>query len=108
MMTRDCVKEKVLRIIIVDNLPFSFMENGELIELLKDVYLDCPPPSRKAIVDYLKSKATLTRLEMKEKLAQLDFPKLVSHWIFGLLIAISHSWVISPLAGDCFCDRKFS
>jgi len=71
-MTRDRVKEKVLRIIIAGNLPFSFAENGELVDLLKDAYPDCPPPSRKAIVDYLKSKATLTRLEMKEKLAQLD------------------------------------
>jgi|SRR5437667_10128666 len=72
VMTRDRVKEKVLRIIIAGNLPFSFAENGELVDLLKDAYPDCPPPSRKAIVDYLKSKATLTRLEMKEKLAQLD------------------------------------
>jgi hypothetical protein len=70
--SRDGVKERVLRIIISGNLPFSFADNIELLELLKDAYPDLPPPNRKAIVELLKSKATLSRHEMKVRLAALD------------------------------------
>ena len=70
--SRDGVKERVLRIIISGNLPFSFVDNIELLELLKDAYPDLPPPNRKAIVELLKSKATLSRHEMKVRLAALD------------------------------------
>src|SRR5436190_11794115 len=72
VMMMDRLKEKVLRIIIYINLPFSHADNPEFVELLKDAYPDCSPPSRKAIVEYLKSKATLTKLELKELLSQLD------------------------------------
>ena len=70
--TRDRIKEKVLRIIISGNLSFSFAENADFIDLLKDAYPDCTPPNRKAVVDYLKAKATLTRHELQGELAQLD------------------------------------
>jgi hypothetical protein len=70
--TRDRIKEKVLRIIISGNLSFSFAENADFVDLLKDAYPDSDPPTRKAVVDYLKAKATLTRHELIEELAALD------------------------------------
>jgi len=70
--TRDLIKERVLRIIIAGNLPFSFAENDEFVDLLKDAYPDCPPPNRRAIVEYLKAKATLTRHKLKTMLGELD------------------------------------
>ena len=72
VMTTDRMKEKILRIIIDGNLAFSLAENPEFVDLLKDAYPDCPPPTRKTIVEYLKSKATLTKLELKEVFSQLD------------------------------------
>ena len=72
VMTCDRVKEKVLRIIIAGNLPFSIAEPGEFVDLLNDAYPDCPPPTRKAIMDHLKAKAMLTKLKLKESLAKND------------------------------------
>ena len=71
-MTRDKLKEKVLRIIITGNLSFSFAENPEFVDLLNDAYADCPAPTRKTIVEYLRSKATLTKDELRAQLATLD------------------------------------
>ena len=72
VMGRDRLKEKVLRVVISGNLPFSFCENLEFIDLLNDAYPDCPTPTRKTLVDYLHSKATLTKVELKALLAKLD------------------------------------
>ena len=69
---RDRLKERVLRIIISGNLPFNFAENGEFIDLLNDPYPDCPAPTRKTVVDYLYSKSTLTKLELRDLLGKLD------------------------------------
>ncbi len=71
-MTPNQLKEKVLRIIIVGNLSFSHAENPEFVELLNDAYPDCPAPTRKTIVDYLHSKATVTKGELRAQLATLD------------------------------------
>jgi hypothetical protein len=70
VMTSSRLKEKVLRIIIAGNLPFSFAEHAEFKSLLHDAYPDCQPPSRKTIVDYLKSKASFTKLELKKLLGR--------------------------------------
>ena len=72
VMSRDCLKERVLRVIISGNLPFSFAENGEFINLLNDAYPECPAPTRKTIVDYLHSKSTLTKVELKDLLSKMD------------------------------------
>src|SRR5216117_3531620 len=50
----------------------SLAENPEFVEHIKDAYFDWPPLSHKTIADYLKSKATLTKLELEETLSQLD------------------------------------
>jgi len=71
-MTNDFLCEKVLRIIIAGNLPFYHAENTELVEHLKDAYPDCTPPSRKAVMDLLKTKAARARRELVEKLSQVD------------------------------------
>jgi hypothetical protein len=71
IMTKDRLKEKVLRIIIAGNLPFSFAEQPEFQELLRDAYPDCLPlPNRKTMTEYLKSKATVTKLDLKDRLAK--------------------------------------
>ena len=71
-MSWDRLKERVLRIIISDNLPFSFAENGEFINLLNDAYPECPAPMCKTVVDYLHSKSTLTKIELRDLLGKLD------------------------------------
>jgi len=65
VMTDDRVKDKILRIIISGNLPFSFVENAEFIDLLKDAYPKLSNPTRKSLVNYLNSKATYTKEELK-------------------------------------------
>lgn len=72
VMSRDRLKERVLRIIISGNLPFSFAENGEFVDLLNDAYPDCPAPTRKTVVEYLHSKSTLTKVELRDLLSKLD------------------------------------
>ena len=59
--TSDRVKDKILRIIISGNLPFSFVENVEFADLVKDAYPNCGMVTRKTVVDYLRSKATCTK-----------------------------------------------
>jgi hypothetical protein len=72
VMSRDCLKERVLCIIISGNLPFSFAENGEFVDLLNDAFPDCPVPTRKTVVKYLHSKSTLTKVELRDILRKLD------------------------------------
>ena len=72
VMSRDRLKERVLRIIIAGNLSFSFAENPEFVDLLKDAYPDMPAPTRKTVVDFLHAKATLTKAELKELISKLD------------------------------------
>jgi hypothetical protein len=69
-MNSERLKEVVLRIIIAGNLPFSFAELPEFISLLHDAYPDCTPANRKTMTAYLKAKAVLTKLELKEKLGR--------------------------------------
>jgi len=55
VMSRDRLKEKVLRIIVSGNLPFAFADNVEFQSLLKDAYPDCSAPTRKTAKEYLQS-----------------------------------------------------
>jgi hypothetical protein len=71
VITKDRLKEKVLRIIVAGNLPFSFAEQPEFQQLLTDAYPDCNPlPNRKTMTEYLKSKATATKLDLKDRLVK--------------------------------------
>jgi len=67
VMTDDRVKDRILRIIVSGNLPFSFVENAEFIDLLKDAYPKLSTPTRRSLVNYLNSKATLTKDEVKQR-----------------------------------------
>lgn len=67
VMTEGRIKDKVLRIIVSGNLPFSFAENAEFVDLLKDAYPRLSAPTRKSLVNYLGSKATLTKEEVKQR-----------------------------------------
>ena len=69
VMSQNRLKERVLRIIVSGNLPFSFADNVELRALLKDAYLDCPLLNRKVVRDYLKSWADEAVSMVKAKLA---------------------------------------
>ena len=69
-MNSERLKEAVLRIIIARNLPFSFAELPEFQALLRDAYPDCTPASRKTMMEYLKAKAVLTKLELKDTLTK--------------------------------------
>lgn len=72
VMTNDDLKEKVLRIIIAGNLSFSHAENPEFVETLKDAYPDCILPSRKTIVELLKTKAEMAKQDLVTKLSHAD------------------------------------
>jgi len=72
VMTNDFLCEKVLRIIIAGNLPFYHAENAELVDHLKDAYPDCTPPTRKAVMDLLKTNVARARMELVEKLSRVD------------------------------------
>lgn len=72
VMTTELLCEKVLRIIVAGNLAFAQAENAELVDLLKDSYPDCTPPSRKAVVDLLHRSATAARRDISNKLMDLD------------------------------------
>jgi len=69
VMSRDRLKERVLRIIVSGNLPLSFADNTELRALLKDAYPDCSPPNRKSAHEYLQSRSDATVADIKAKLA---------------------------------------
>lgn len=68
VMTSLLLKERVLRILISGNLPFAFVENSELISLMRDAYPSCEMPSRKTMVDYLSIKAQETKSELRDML----------------------------------------
>ena len=68
VMSRDRLKERVLRIIVSGNLPLSFADNTELRALLKDAYPDCSPPNRKSAHEYLQSRSDATVADIKAKL----------------------------------------
>jgi hypothetical protein len=104
--TRDRVKEKVLRIIISGNLSFSFAENDEFVDLLKDAYPDCTPPNRRAIVEYLKSKATLTRHELKAKLGELDSKVSIALDIWTTRTNLAFLGMSSPGCQFWFSSRE--
>jgi hypothetical protein len=72
VMSRDLLKERVLRIVVSGNLPFSFVDNVELRALLKDAYPDCPLPNRKAAREYLQSRADAAVSRIQAKLAAND------------------------------------
>jgi hypothetical protein len=72
VMTSAILKEKLLRIIISGNLPFSFVGNNELHTVLKQAYPDCMILTRKTLVDYLSVKARVTQLELKKELMAND------------------------------------
>ena len=63
VMTADRIKDRILRIIVSGSLPFAFVENVEFVDLVKDAYPNCPVPTRRALVDHLKSKATCSKKE---------------------------------------------
>ena len=69
VMSRDRLKDRVLRIIVSGNLPLSFADNTELRALLKDAYPDCSPPNRKSAQEYLQSRSDATVADIKAKLA---------------------------------------
>lgn len=69
VMSRDRLKERVLRIIVSGNLPFSFADNADLRTLLKDAYPDCPLPNRKSTHEYLQSRSDAALRDIKAKLA---------------------------------------
>jgi hypothetical protein len=73
VMTRERLKEKVLRIIVSGNLPFAFVENAEFQSLCADAYPDCIPlPNRRTMRDYLKAKAEESKAQLKERLRNND------------------------------------
>ena len=97
VMSRDRLKEKVLRVIVSGNLPFAFADNVEFQSLLKDAYPDCPAPTRKSAKDYLQSRADGTREDLKAKLAIND--SKVSLVLDAWTTRSSHSFLgtVSPL-----------
>jgi len=109
VMSHDRLKEKVLRIIISGNLSFSFAENPEFVDLLNDAFPDCPAPTRKTVVDYLRSKATLTKAELAELLAKPDSHVSLALDIWVTRTGLAFLGVTSPEAsfvGDFHCNVK--
>jgi len=72
VMTSELLREKALRIVIAGNQSFSQVENPEFVDLLKDAYPDCTPPSRRAVTDLLHSSAQQARNEIAQRLSELD------------------------------------
>jgi hypothetical protein len=70
VMTADRIKDKIVRIIISGNLPFSFVENVEFVDLVKDAYPNCDMITRKTVVDYLRSKATCTKEDISMRMSE--------------------------------------
>jgi len=109
VMSRDRLKERILRIIIAGNLSFSLAENPEFIDLLNDAYPDCPIPTRKTVVDYLHAKATLTKAELRELLAKLDSRVSLALDIWVTRTGLAFLGTTSPgtsLLGDFHCNVK--
>src|SRR5579859_3629235 len=72
-MTWERLKEKVLHIIISENLPFAFVQNVEFQSLCTDAYPDCIPLSNRRIMcDYLKAKAEESKAQLKKRLRKND------------------------------------
>ena len=70
-MTTICLQGRVLRVVIVRNLPFYFAENDEFKMLLKDAYPDCIPLTRHGLVDLLGHKAKEARAAFHKVLGNL-------------------------------------
>lgn len=73
VMSRDRLKERVLRIIVSGNLPLSFADNIELRALLKDTYPDYSPHNWKSAHEYLQSRSDATVADIKAKLVANEF-----------------------------------
>jgi hypothetical protein len=96
VMSRDRLKECILRIIIAGNLAFSFAENPEFVDLLNDAYPNCPTPTRKTVVDFLHSKAALTKAELRDLLARLDSRVSLAMDIWVTRTGLAFLGAISP------------
>ena len=68
VMKRDCLKEKVLRIIVLSNMSLFFADNTELWALLKNAYSNCSLPNRKSAHEYLQLRFYATVADIKAKL----------------------------------------
>lgn len=101
VMSKDRLKEKVLRIIIVGNLSFSFADNPEFVDLLNDAYPDMPAPARKTVVDFLHAKATLTKAELRELLSKLDSKVSLALDVWVTRTGLAFLGTTSPMAFIC-------
>jgi len=109
VMSKDRLKERVLRIIIAGNLSFSFAENPEFVDLLKDAYPDMTAPTRKTVVDYLHAKATLTKAELRELLSKLNSRVSLALDVWVTRTGLAFLGTTSPgtsFVGDFHCNVK--
>jgi len=72
IMTADKLCEQMLRVITEGNLPFSQVENVELVALLKHAYPDLNPPNRRAVATRLKDNVVKEKEKLKAQFAKLD------------------------------------
>jgi hypothetical protein len=72
-MSSECFKKAVLWIIIVRNHSFFFVELSKFQAFLYDAYSNCTSADQKTMMKYLKAKAVLTKLELKNKLTKNEF-----------------------------------
>jgi hypothetical protein len=105
VMSRDRLKEAVLRIIVSGNLPFAFADNPEFRKLLHDAYPDALLPNRKSVREYLASRAETSVQDVKARLAANDSKVsiVLDAWTNRSNLSFLGTSPFLRVTGYCFC-----
>ena len=67
-MTSERLCEMLLRILVLANLPFAFVENEEFRKMLCEAFPRCQIPRRQTMPDLLSASALHASSELREEL----------------------------------------